>query len=58
MKKYLCRHCKREAVAEDNKSLVQDMFCLGCRWDLHHSRRWDNRHTTKEEWMILNRRVN
>jgi hypothetical protein len=49
----VCYICKTNKCEE-----ILDIYCLDCRWDIHHSRRWDNRDLSKEEWKLLYRRLN
>ena len=44
-----CYVCNNECEP-DYKSIIKNIYCLDCRWDLHYSRQWHLRHTTKEEW--------
>ena len=42
-----CYHCDSDFYGEDFLTI----YCDGCRWDLHYSRQWHHRDTTKEEWI-------
>ena len=41
----ICYICNRNECEE-----LLDIYCLDCSWDIHYSRQWHLRHTTKEEW--------
>ena len=53
-----CYHCKENDCELDFNSLVQDIYCLDCKWETHYKRQWHNRNTSKEEWKLLYRRFN